>query len=192
VIQDLNLCISAVTEVRSRFEADITKSLIATLVIAEDHRNSLHYGVDPIAIVRALRLRFFGGKKQGASTIEQQLVRTIVNRYEKTPRRKIREQALAVMLSQVFTKEELAAAYLKVAFYGSSLIGGYGIRKIRSHHLNSSDEAIIAYLKYPKPLRGFDELSRKHASRMEHIKHLLRGDVSLFLLDKNSASSHLK
>jgi penicillin-binding protein 1A len=168
---------------KPRFRAEITESLIRTLVVAEDHRSFLHYGVDPIAIIRALKLRIFGGKKQGASTIEQQLVRTIVNRYEKTPRRKVREQALAVMLSQQFTKEELAATYLKVAFYGSSLVGGHGIRKIRDYHSAFSDEAIVAYLKYPKPLRGSSDRARRHLNRVEHIKHLLRGDINLFLLD---------
>ena len=143
----------------------------------------MHYGVDPVAMIRALKLRIVGGQKQGASTIEQQLVRTIVSRYEKTPRRKIREQALAVMLSQEFTKQEIAAAYLKVAFYGSSLIGGYGIRKIRNRHSPFSDETIVAYLKYPKSLRGFDSRAQKHVNRVEHIKRLLRGDVNLFLLD---------
>lgn len=162
---------------------EVTESLIRTLVIAEDHRNSLHYGVDPIAIIRALKLRIFSGKKQGASTIEQQLVRTIVGRYEKTPRRKIREQVLAVMLSHQFAKEELAATYLKVAFYGSSLVGGRGIRKIRDYHPTSSDEAIVAYLKYPKPLRGSNDRARRHLNRVEHIKHLLKGDINLFLLD---------
>lgn len=168
---------------KPRFRAEITESLIRTLVVAEDHRSSLHYGVDPFAIIRALKLRIFGGKKQGASTIEQQLVRTIVGRYEKTPRRKIREQVLAVMLSQQFSKEELSAAYLKVAFYGSSLVGGRGIRKIRDYHPASSDEAIVAYLKYPKPLHGSNDRTCKHLNRVEHIKHLLRGDISLFLLD---------
>ncbi|QWC50546.1 transglycosylase domain-containing protein [Pectobacterium atrosepticum] len=36
---------------------------------------------------------------QGGSTIDQQLVRTLTGRYERTLRRKIREQAIAILLN---------------------------------------------------------------------------------------------
>ncbi|MAA66350.1 MAG: hypothetical protein CL581_16460 [Alteromonadaceae bacterium] len=71
------------------------------LVVAEDHRNQLHYGIDPIAILSAFAGRVFKGKKRGASTIEQQFVRVITQRYERTVRRKIRGKRLGITPCQV-------------------------------------------------------------------------------------------
>ncbi|MGU3304884.1 transglycosylase domain-containing protein [Pseudomonas sp. M5A4_2d] len=179
VLRDFDCCKIVVEEMRYKFASDISETLILTLFVAEDHRNHSHYGVDPVAIVRALVMRFFYGKKQGASTVEQQLVRTITQRYEKTPRRKVREQMLAVMLGAEFKKTELAAAYLKLAYYGGGLVGGHGIRRLRVECSQFSDEAIVAHLKYPRPLVYSERLREKHKDRMRHIRRLISGEIKL-------------
>src|SRR5690242_20336233 len=69
------------------------------LVSGEDHRHGRHHGFDLIAIARAVWRRIARGKYEGASTIEQQLVRVITGRYERTLRRKVREIGLAMLLS---------------------------------------------------------------------------------------------
>ena len=66
------------------------------LFVAEDHRSQLHSGVDPIAIGRAFWVWLRWHRRQGASTVEQQLVRTILRMYAPTFLRKIREQLLAL------------------------------------------------------------------------------------------------
>lgn len=188
LIRDLNFCVAEVSKLKLECCIEVTQSLIKTLVVAEDHRNALHFGVDPIAIIRALKIRLVNGVKQGASTVEQQLVRTLTQRYEKTPRRKVREQILAVMLGQHFTKDELCSAYLSVAFYGSSMAGCIGIQKIKRAKPDSTDASIVAYLKYPKSLTGSCERAAKHAKRVNHINHLLNGDIELFLLGRPANS----
>lgn len=55
--------------------------LINFLISAEDHRFRYHTGVDPIAILRAIYIYIRYGKYQGASTIEQQFIRTVTCRY---------------------------------------------------------------------------------------------------------------
>lgn len=69
----------------------IDEKLVNVLIIAEDRRNTLHCGVDTIAIFRAIKVRIFKKVYQGASTIEQQFVRVVSNRYEKSFYRKFRE-----------------------------------------------------------------------------------------------------
>lgn len=157
----------------SRKDFEISDALIKTLVVAEDHRNALHYGVDPFAILRAFKVRLFEGRRQGASTIEQQLVRTLTGRYEKTPRRKIREQILAVMVASYFTKKQLSRCYLLVAYYGVGLVGVVGLKKLVELNCGCANEAIIAHLKYPRAIVYDGELAARHASRIEHIKLLL-------------------
>jgi len=174
VLDDYEKCCTLLVAYRGCHDVHVTGSLIRTLVIAEDHRNAVHYGVDPLAILRTIKVRIFQGKRQGASTIEQQLVRTITGRYEKTPRRKIREQMLAVMLNAKFGKEELASCYLKIAYYGVSLTGHKGIERIKSRTSGDSDAVIVAHLKYPKTRSADDLMAKKHMVRVEHINKLLR------------------
>ncbi|WP_349814569.1 transglycosylase domain-containing protein [Pectobacterium atrosepticum] len=49
--------------------------------------------------MRCVYLRLTQNVIQGGSTIDQQLVRTLTGRYERTLRRKIREQAIAILLN---------------------------------------------------------------------------------------------
>jgi penicillin-binding protein 1A len=60
--------------------SDHEKLLIAHLISGEDHRFYNHIGFDPIAILRAIYKRIDAGKIEGASTIEQQYVRTCTER----------------------------------------------------------------------------------------------------------------
>ncbi len=176
VMADYDKCCATISLMRGRHNEDITESLIKTLVIAEDHRNALHFGVDPIAIIRTIKVRLLQRKRQGASTIEQQLVRTITARYEKTPRRKVREQVLAVMLNSEFDKHELASCYLKVAYYGVSLSGYKGIERIKRMEQGDTDAIIVSHLKYPRSSNTDGLMAKKHSMRVRHVCKL-RGET---------------
>lgn len=153
----------------------VSASLIECLILAEDHRSHLHFGVDQYAIARAVLIRLLEGKVQGASTIEQQFVRTITGRYERTLRRKIREQILSVMISSEFSKKDIASAYLSCAFFGSGLIGASGIKAIHKKALSNGDEEVIACLKYPMPLKISNVYNARYLKRVEHIRLLKLG-----------------
>ena len=151
---------------------------VATLVAAEDHRSALHPGIDPIAIFRVMLVWAQTGAVQGASTIEQQLVRVALGRYERTLRRKFWEQLLAIGLSSRRTKSRIAMAYLSIAFYGS---GQYGlsalIRHCGSELLVAPQDNIlqmIAKLKYPEPLSPSPEWRQKILRRVSYIAHRLQ------------------
>ncbi len=58
IIDDYSKCIEYIKH-SSRNERTISLSLIDTLRLAEDHRQLLHWGVDPVAILRTLYLRLF-------------------------------------------------------------------------------------------------------------------------------------
>ena len=70
-------------------------TLSKLLISGEDHRFFYHLGFDIIAIARAVRNRLLYGRIEGASTIEQQLVRVLTNEYQRTFSRKIKEILLA-------------------------------------------------------------------------------------------------
>ena len=166
---DIDSCIDVIDSVRIILPTPFLSSLIA----AEDHRNVLHPGVDPIAVFRAVYVRLLFGHVQGASTIEQQFVRVISGRYDKTLARKMYEQMLAVAVSRRRSKSQIATAYLSVAFYGSASIGVTGLRAYFGEDLSVSKQndirRMIAKLKYPEPLQPSSGWQRKIRRRIEYI-----------------------
>lgn len=166
----------------------IPEPFILTLIAAEDHRSALHPGVDLIAIVRALVVQRTKGHLQGASTIEQQVVRVTTGYYEKTMRRKLREQMLAVALSRRRSKSRIAAAYLSVAFYGSHKYGTAALRDACDGDLeNASQETIssmIARLKYPEPLCPSSNWHYKIACRVDYISKRLGQSANKAYIDR--------
>ena len=125
------------------------------LISGEDHRHAWHPGFDLIAICRALWRRLACGSREGASTIEQQLVRTITGRYERTLRRKSKEILLATLVDASFQKDIVPAVYLSIAYYGWRM-NGYrqACRRLglRPSFLTLDEAAtLVARLKYPEP-----------------------------------------
>jgi penicillin-binding protein 1A len=124
-------------------------------MVAEDIRFLRHGGVDLFALLRASRNYLLHSKISGGSTIEQQYVRTLRQRYERTIVRKLSEILLAVWMSQQISKREIAERYLQVAYFGWRMIGVKAAANrlgINLEDLSDRDAAlIVAALKYPLP-----------------------------------------
>jgi len=95
-------------------------------IAAEDSSFYEHTGLDYTGIIRAAlaNLRAGGAKKQGASTITQQMVKSLLLSPEKTFRRKFREMILSRRIEQHFTKDEILYLYLNQIYFGH---GAWGI-----------------------------------------------------------------
>ena len=65
-----------------------------------------------------------GGKVEGASTITQQLARSLFLSSERTFDRKVRELILAYKMELVLTKEQILELYLNQIYFGQ---GAYGV-----------------------------------------------------------------
>jgi len=124
------------------------------MVSIEDRRFRSHWGVDPVALVRITKFAFDNRgtdrRLQGASTITQQVARTIFlsNKYDVG--RKLREMVLALALERKFTKDQILELYLNKVYFGG---GAYGIdaaaRTFFGHpatNLTLSESAVIAGL----------------------------------------------
>lgn len=172
IIQDFKRCEGYISLVIIDPEV-INDSLVRAMILAEDHRSSYHYGVDQFAIARAVYTKLGRNVTQGASTVEQQFVRTLSGRYERTFRRKLREQLISVMLCARFSKRDIAEAYLSCAYFGTGLQGEDGIRKIRGLDIHMGDESVIACLKYPVPRNLTDKYFNKLLKRVNYIKALV-------------------
>lgn len=166
----LDKCIQVVDQQRSGIPDFYTYYLEA----AEDHRARFHYGVDQIGILRALFKRFFRSEIQGASTIEQQFVRVVTGDYSYSFQRKIKEQLLAVLLSNKRKKIDIAKAYLAIAYYGHDCEGVSGISSLVGSDLKLASESqvisIMARLKYPKPSTKLEIWEKKFNQRVFYIE----------------------
>ena len=103
-------------------------------VAVEDQRFYQHDGVDLVGVAGALK-DALGGKLRGASTITQQLVGNmhpdLIDRTDRTPMRKLREQAAAREMERHYTKEQILEAYLNFIHFGSRY---YGIESAARHY----------------------------------------------------------
>ena len=61
-------------KIESYLVNESAEKIINFLIVAEDHRYKYHVGFDLIAIFRSILKYILYNKKEGASTIEQQLV----------------------------------------------------------------------------------------------------------------------
>jgi penicillin-binding protein 1C len=102
---------------------DVSPDLVAAVIAAEDARFRAHDGVDGLATLRALAagLRPWG-RRSGASTITQQLVKLVYGR-PLGPVSKLAEIARAAALERVFTKDEILEQYLNRVPFGDRIEG---------------------------------------------------------------------
>lgn len=104
--------------------AQIPEYLQKATIAAEDKRFYRHWGFEPISILRAALINFrYGEIRQGASTITQQLARTILLNNEVSYERKIKEIILAIKIEKQFSKTEILEMYLNNIPYGSNAYG---------------------------------------------------------------------
>lgn len=97
------------------------------ILSTEDSQFYDHPGVDIRGILRAvLRNVLAGDYVEGASTITQQLAKTLFLTPRKTIMRKLKEAFLAFQIERRYTKDEILELYLNQIYFGS---GAYGVEE---------------------------------------------------------------
>ena len=102
---------------------EISPNLVVAFLAAEDARFYEHAGADPLAMARAAAtaLRPWG-RRSGASTITQQLVKRVYGRPFGLGS-KLLEIARALALERIFTKDEILEQYLNRVPFGDRIEG---------------------------------------------------------------------
>ncbi|XEC97776.1 transglycosylase domain-containing protein [Paenibacillus tarimensis] len=104
---------------------EISPYLIQATIAVEDRRFYDHVGFDMKGMARAAFVNLESlSKKQGASTLTQQLARNLYLTHERTWKRKLKEAAYTIQLEMNYSKEEILEMYLNQIYYGH---GSYGI-----------------------------------------------------------------
>lgn len=106
---------------------DYPRYLPDAVLASEDSRFYWHFGVDPIGILRAIFVNFRGGEyEQGASTVTQQVARSLFRDYvgrQDTLGRKLREAVVALKLETYYSKDFLLLSYLNRVYLGADTYG---------------------------------------------------------------------
>jgi penicillin-binding protein 1A len=103
---------------------DIPPHVQHAFVAAEDGSFYTHGGVDYSSILRAALANLReGGIAQGASTITQQMVKSLLLTPERTYKRKMREIILSRRIEQQFSKDEILYLYLNQIYFGNAAWG---------------------------------------------------------------------
>ena len=97
----------------------LPQHLIDTLTTVEDRAFFDHYGINPLAIARAVVANLKAGRMvQGGSTLTQQLAKNLFLNRERTLWRKFREALITLILEYHYDKEEILEAYLNEVYFG--------------------------------------------------------------------------
>lgn len=105
--------------------SEIPEVVKQAFISSEDSSFFEHGGINYIAIFRAILANLKAGKRvQGASTITQQVARSLLLTRKKTYTRKIKEIILAHRMEENLTKEEILYLYLNQIYLGQ---GAYGV-----------------------------------------------------------------
>ncbi len=147
---------------------EIPEHVVNAFVSAEDASFFEHSGIDYWGMVRALFVNLKAGKKkQGASTITQQVVKTFLLSPERTFKRKFQEIILARRLEDALTKRDILTLYLNQIYFGH---GRYGVAEAAQYYfgknvrdLHVGEAAMLAGL--PKAPERISPKKPKNAGR---------------------------
>jgi 1A family penicillin-binding protein len=120
--------------------AEIAPDLQHAVVAVEDRRFYLHPGIDPIGVVRAVVRDIRAGQRaEGASTLTQQLARTLFLSNTRTFARKAREASIALVMEVELSKAQILELYLNRVYLSA---GVYGVQTMAEHLFRKSASAV--------------------------------------------------
>src|SRR3989344_1007284 len=112
----------------------ISDNVKHAVLASEDARFYQHGGIDIVSIIRSILVDLkLQSAKQGASTITQQLIRSVYLTRQKTLERKIREIVLSIELERRYSKDQIFDWYLNKVPFGEN---AYGIESASQTYFN--------------------------------------------------------
>ena len=157
------------------------------LLAAEDERFYQHAGVDGMGVLRAAIMNTVGGgKKQGASTITQQVARNFFLSSEKTYTRKLYEILLSFKIENNLSKDQIFELYMNQIFLGQRAYGFAAAAQIYFgkplQEISVAEAAMLAGL--PKAPSTFNPVVNPKRAKVRQ-QYVLRRMLDLgFITDK--------
>jgi len=161
---------------------EVPQNLVRAMLAAEDKRFFEHRGVDVVALSRAIVGNVRHGRvTSGASTITQQLVK-ISDPRPRTLKTKVLEAARALRLEQLWSKDQILAAYFNRLDFGNMNVGvaaaaDFYFGKPLSD-LSDAEAAFLAGLpKNPTRLNPHHNLARAKLRQMTVLERMRDGGM---------------
>ena len=165
--------------------SQISPSLQHALLATEDRRFYRHPGIDPIGLARAVFVNARHGEmREGASTLTQQLARTLFLSNRRTLGRKLQEAVLAVMIEVRLSKAQILELYLNRVYLSAGLYGVEAMsRSAFGKHagdLSLAESALIAGLvQAPSALSPWSNLDgARRRSNIVLARMVAAGDIT--------------
>ncbi len=127
---------------------EISPLLKKAVMAYEDRHFYYHFGVNPVAMVRALVANIrAGGIVQGGSTITMQVAR-MMDPAPRTVPNKLIEMLRALQLELRYSKQDILTLYFNMAPYGGNIVGSAAASYIyfdkNPRHLSLGEAALLA------------------------------------------------
>lgn len=123
--------------------SELPQFYIDATISVEDHRFKDHFGIDLIAIGRAVLTDIKEWSfVQGGSTITQQLAKNMLFTQDKKLERKAAEILAALELEDDYTKEEIFELYVNTSYFGN---GYYGIGEAAYGYFGKAASGLSEY-----------------------------------------------
>ena len=149
------------------------------ILAAEDERFYQHGGVDTMGVLRALHANLLsGGKRQGASTITQQVAKNFFLSSEKTYTRKFYEALLSFKIEHNLSKDQIFELYINQIFLGQRAYGFAAAAQIYFGkpltELTLAEAAMLAGL--PKAPSAYNPVvnPKRARIRQQYVLHRMR------------------
>ncbi len=177
---------------------EIPEILLVALLFNEDKKFFEHHGFDLEEVASSFRDWVRGERRlRGASTLTQQLARSIFLSRDRTVTRKILEALDAVKLERYFTKDEILLLYVNNVEWGP---GVYGVASAAAHYFKRKPaelepmQSVFLVAILPNAARlaaGFGRRRLPHGTtvRMRRLLGGLRGAADAGDVDDGTVSN---
>lgn len=103
---------------------EVPRKFKTAIIEFEDRNFESHFGVDPIAIARAIKQNYNAGEVvSGASTLSMQVIRLAKGNPDRTVLEKLKEMIQATRLEFSYSKDEILSLYAAHAPFGGNVVG---------------------------------------------------------------------
>ena len=174
---------------------DIPRAFVNALVATEDTDFWEHSGVSAWGIARSgwNFISTFGRRREGASTLTMQLIRTVTAKRQKRLDRKLKEIILARKLEKAYSKKQILEMYANEVYFGG---GRYGIEAAAEFYfgktapqLNVEECALLAGLvQNPNWYNPYNPDPKARAAAKARRNHVLIRMVKVDFLKASEAS----
>lgn len=173
---------------------DVPNVMKQAILAAEDERFYQHGGIDTIGMIRAAIMNLTsGGKKQGASTITQQVARNFFLSSEKTYTRKLYEVLLSFKIEHNLSKDQILELYINQIYLGQRAYGFSAAASIyfgkQLKDLTPAEAAMLAGL--PKAPSAFNPVVNPKRAKLRQ-QYVLRRMKEMGTLDEKQHEAALK